>query len=428
MLVALAASRRWRIVHVDIKRAYFNAKCLRDVYVELDASDKGEGEEDMVGKLNFAMYGTRDAASSWEACYSEMMAKAGFTQGVFTPCVFRKGDTVVTVHGDDFTITGPDAGVLEIKKHICNTFGTKVQEISPGKVGQELIVLNRRIVVTSDGYKYEPDGKHTLKILRELGLDGGDCKGSLLTGAKAAVEDEELADRKLSEERSRWYRSIAATLNYMALDRPDIGFAVKEICRSMSAPSELDLVKLKKLGRYLVEVGNISVTFSWNCAVQRVDGYSDSDFAGCSKRTSTTGGIITMGGTVIKSWSKQQKVVALSSGEAELYAAVKLGCELLGVKSLAQDFGITVELHMYIDAKATIGMLSRRGAGNMKHVETNQFWLQHAVADKRVHLHKVHTDVNFADILTKYLTGERIAHLSNLIGISRIQKSCVHRQ
>ena len=135
-----------------------------------------------------------------------------------------------------------------------------------------------------------------------------------------------------------------------------------------------------------------------------------------------------MGGTVIKSWSKQQKVVALSSGEAELYAAVKLGCELIGIKSLAQEFGLNVELHMYIDAKATIGMLSRRGAGSMKHVETNQFWLQQAVAEKRVHLHKVHTDSNFADILTKYLSGEKLSNLMSMMSITRMRKSCVHRQ
>jgi len=428
VLVALAASKRWRIVHVDIKRAYFNAKALRDVYVELDEKDKEGDEEDMVGKLNYAMYGTRDAASSWEACYTEMMLKGGFEQGKFSPCVFKKGETVVTVHGDDFTITGPDDGVDEIKKHISTTFEVKIQEVDPWKEGEELIVLNRRIAVTKDGYRYEPDGKHTLKVLRELGLDGDDAKGSLVTGVKTSTEDEELRDRKLDEERSRWYRSVVATLNYMSLDRPDLGFAVKEVCRSMSSPSELDVQKLKKIGRFLVEVGNISLSFEWGSILNRVEGFSDSDFAGGEKRTSTSGGVIMFGGTIIKSWSKQQKVVALSSGEAELYGAVKLGCELIGIKSLARDFGLDVQLHMYLDAKATIGMLSRRGAGNMKHVETNQFWLQQTVASKVVVVHKVSTDTNFADILTKYLSGERIRFLSELMRLTRIKKSCVHRQ
>ena len=119
---------------------------------------------------------------------------------------------------------------------------------------------------------------------------------------------------------------------------------------------------------------------------------------------------------MIKSWSKHQKVIALSSGEAELYAAVKVGCELKGIKSLCADFGFDVSMHLYVDAKATIGMLSRRGVGSMKHVETNTFWLQSLVSSKAVVLHKVHTDCNFADLLTKYLTGQKSDALLEAMG------------
>ena len=116
-------------------------------------------------------------------------------------------------------------------------------------------------------------------------------------------------------------------------------------------------------------------------------------------------------GVVIKSWSKHQKVIALSSGEAELYAAVKLGCELKGVRSLCKDYGLDVSLHLYVDAKATLGMLFRRGAGSMKHVETNMFWMQAQVQSKDLTLHKIHTDHNFADVLTKYVPGVRVERL-----------------
>ena len=55
----------------------------------------------------------------------------------------------------------------------------------------------------------------------------------------------------------------------------------------MSSPSELDVQKLKKIGRYLVEVGNTRIVFEWNSNLKRVEGYSDSDFAGGEKRTTT---------------------------------------------------------------------------------------------------------------------------------------------
>ena len=157
--------------------------------------------------------------------------------------------------------------------------------------------------------------------------------------------------------------------------------------------------------------------------------FGDSELAGCLRgRRSTSGGVASIARVAVKSWSSTQATVDLSSGEAELYAAVKLGCELMGIKSLAIDFGITVDLHMYIDAKATIGMLSRRGAGGMKHVETNNFWLQNVVASKIVNLYKVPTDDNLADILTKYLSAEKMQHLLNLMHITRVCKAEHHRQ
>ena len=35
-----------------------------------------EGDEDKVGKLDFSLYGTRDAAQNWAQCYIEVLCKA----------------------------------------------------------------------------------------------------------------------------------------------------------------------------------------------------------------------------------------------------------------------------------------------------------------------------------------------------------------
>ena len=53
---------------IDVRRAYFHAKARREVYVKLPAEDSEEG---MCGRLNKAMYGTRDAAQNWEYEYIE---------------------------------------------------------------------------------------------------------------------------------------------------------------------------------------------------------------------------------------------------------------------------------------------------------------------------------------------------------------------
>ena len=52
--------------------------------------------------------------------------------------------------------------------------------------------------------------------------------------------------------------------------------------------------------------------------------FVDSNWAGCRKsRKPTSGGIIFFGDVAVRAWSGNQAVIALSSGEAEYYAALK---------------------------------------------------------------------------------------------------------
>ena len=47
------------------------------------------------------------------------------------------------------------------------------------------------------------------------------------------------------------YRAIGARCNYLQPDRPDIQYAVKEVCRPMSRPTTQAWQMLKRIGRYL---------------------------------------------------------------------------------------------------------------------------------------------------------------------------------
>ena len=64
---------------------------------------------------------------------------------------------------------------------------------------------------------------------------------------------------------------------------------------------------------------------------------------------------------MLKFWRKTQAVVALSSTEAELGAAVKASHEVLGVMSLWKDAGETTREHVMGDASAAIGVIRRMG-------------------------------------------------------------------
>ena len=108
-----------------------------------------------------------------------------------------------------------------------------------------------------------------------------------------------------------------------------------------------------------------------------------------------------LGEHCIKSWSRTQGVVALSSGEAEYYGTSKGGSEAFGLRGLAQDIRPSMSIEMESDASAAIGIASRRGIGKVRHIEVSQLWLQQRAANKDIILTKFHNGDNLTDALTK---------------------------
>ena len=69
-------------------------------------------------------------------------------------------------------------------------------------------------------------------------------------------------------------------------------------------------------------------------------------------------------------------ILALSSGESELAAAVKATGEGLGFQSSLADFDLTLPLEIHSDATAAIGMCKRQGLGRVRHLSTSDLWIQ----------------------------------------------------
>jgi hypothetical protein len=398
------------IMHNDVSRAYFHAPAVRDVFVEIVDEDREKGDEEKCGWLNVSMYGTRDAASNWESKYQTVLIGMGFQMGKANPCVFlnKEKNIRTVVHGDDFTSDGEITQLRWMQRMLEEKFAlkTKIMGAHPDLL-KELKILNRTIRWHDEGITYEADDKHASSVIKDLNLEH--CKAANTPGDKmtgnGGVHGEDLSDSKLLiQGRATQFRSVAARCNYLASDRPDIQFAVKETSRGMANPTEGDWAKLKRLARYLKAVPKMTQWFARQELPRDVICFTDSDWAGCRRtRKSTSGGGIRLGNHLLKSWSKTQTPLATSSGEAELYAAVKGGAELLGMQSLAADLGVILQARLKVDAKATIGMVHRTGLGKLRHVEVGNLWIQSAVKTGRIRVDKVLGSENIADLMTKHL-------------------------
>ena len=139
----------------------------------------------------------------------------------------------------------------------------------------------------------------------------------------------------------------------------------------------------------------------------RIVSFTDSDWAGCSKTAkSTSGGAICLGEHVIKTYCKQQKVIALSSAEAELYAMVAASAETLAIAAYARDLGLEMQCELYCDSAAALGIIQRAGIGKVRHLRTQGLWVQEVRISGRISYKKVLGEKNPADLLTKHMTSE----------------------
>ena len=87
-----------------------------------------------------------------------------------------------------------------------------------------------------------------------------------------------------------------------------------------------------------------------------LQGYVDSDMAGDKdSRRSTTGYVFTTSGTTISQISKLQKVVSLSTTEAEYVAATKANKEIIQLQRLMEELGKKQEnRRLYCDSESVI--------------------------------------------------------------------------
>ena len=174
----------------------------------------------------------------------------------------------------------------------------------------------------------------------------------------------------------------------------------------MKEPVCRDLVALRRVAQYLASAPRLVYRYDWQGPVD-LSVYSDTDFAGCrATRRSTSGGCALLGTHLLKHWSSTQKVLTLSSGEAELAGVVKGASEGYGLQSLALDLGIVLKFSVFADSSAAIGICRRTGIGKVRHLAVQQLWVQERVRSGGLRLIKVAGVDNPADLYTKYLTAE----------------------
>ncbi|EHK62702.1 hypothetical protein M3S_E11, partial [Sorghum bicolor] len=153
---------------------------------------------------------------------------------------------------------------------------------------------------------------------------------------------------------------------------------------------------------------------------------SDSDYAGDVKdRRSTSGAVYFLDKSLVTWSSQKQKIVALSSCEAEYVAAVA-ACQGIWLSRLISDMmgmkEATVKLLM--DNMSAIA-LSKNPVhhGRSKHIDTKYHFLRECIEDGNVEVDHIGTAEQLADIFTKSLGRVKFIELRSALGIVDVHQA-----
>ena len=414
------------LIFIDVRRAHFVSWARRDIAVELPAELRKAGL-DLVGFLEKAMYGTRDAAACWAGEVVRVFVLVlGFVQGKANPChFFHMGKQIrASVHGDDVEGMASYCQLVWLKDALAKEWMIEYKGIlaPPGRKDsiQEVSHLRRTLRWTDKGIEWEHDGKHIDRVIQFTGLaHGSKVTTPLVRERLEDGQDMYGTDTDLDIEPGEvtGYRSCSMTVAYVAQDRTDLQRTVRELAKGLSQPKQRHMMMLKRCARYLKFAPVLVQVFRYQPKFDTCDAYTDSDYAGCLRtRKSTTGVVIMYGVNQGRSLCRGQGVVALAVGEAEYYGLVTGACEAKGEQSFCFDLGCKLKVRIFMDSTTGICTGNRQGLGGMKHIHARFLWVQDETREKRLVILKVGTKDNFADLLTKPVTAETMNRLLGAMG------------
>ena len=391
LLSAKAAARKLKLYHVDIKGAFLHANLQEEIYMELPPGSGFEKDgKACIVRLLKSLYGLKQAGLGWYLVHRDALLKLGFLQSRVDPCLFYHPEKNIWVY------VYVDDDLLAVDDH--EQFEWFVAQLSKffevGSAGPAEHYLGIRIQQLHGVIKLDQQAA-VEDLLSKYGMEG--CKAV----ATPSVPNVRLAKLQEGEEACREpYRSLVGALLYLSMHtRPDIVYAVNELARHCSQPSEQHWIAAKRVLRYLQGTKEKGLTFYGHLGMT-LEAAADSDWAGGWKSTdigtrSTSGHVISIAGGVVVGKSKTQSTTALSSCEAEYVSLALAAQEIVHCRQLLCDL-------LEEQCAPTILFCDNVAAGELTKSETHQQRSKHIA----IRYHFIRECVQRGEIAVKWCSGQ----------------------
>ncbi|GKV50619.1 hypothetical protein SLEP1_g57319 [Rubroshorea leprosula] len=399
-VLALAVMYSWPIHQLDVKNAFLHGRLSEVVYMSQPPGFIDPQYPDYVCRLNRALYGLKQAPRAWFQRFASFLFTRGFSQARSDSSMFLYHSNgtigILLLYVDDIVLTASTTVLLH------DIISLLKREFLMTDLGQLNYFLGISVSFNSDGL-FLSQSKYTHELLERSGmLDYKPVVTPMAPKAKLFSTDSPAYSDPA------FYRSIVGALQYLTFTRPDIAFAVGQVCQHMHAPTHNHFTVVKRILRYLKGTLNYGLQLFRNSSLS-LHMFTDADWAGCvDTRRSISGYCLFLGNSLISWSSKKQNTIARSNAEAEYRAIANAVAEVIWVRQLLSE--LHVFLHsppmVYCDNINAIYMsLNPVQHQRTKHIEIDIHFVREHVASGIICIQYVPSSAQRADVLTKALSS-----------------------
>ena len=317
---------------MDVKSVFFHGDLVEEIYMEQPPSFVTDST--LVCQLKKSLQGLKQAPRAWYEKIDRFFFNLGFKRCESNHSIYvlhADGNTlIVVVYVDDLVLTSNTVDLFSRLKHqLVDTFEMTYLGILHFFLGLQVLPL-------SDGL-FVSQSKYLMDLLKRFKMDDYKaCATPYQSGVKLTNDCEPpKVDATL-------YRQLVGSLVYLIHSRSDISFAVSVVSRFMQAPRESHCKVVKCIIHYLKGTSHFGIKYgqSTDSLVDYTDSNQDGDG---DDQKSTSGFVFHFSDGPLVWSSKKQKVVSLSTIEAEHRGVVNASTKVVWIRQLLGELRFPIE-------------------------------------------------------------------------------------
>ncbi|XP_021975038.1 uncharacterized mitochondrial protein AtMg00810-like [Helianthus annuus] len=347
-----------------------------------------------VCRLKKSLYGLKQAPRASYTRFSTFITSQGFKSSACDHSLFA----YLLLYIDDIVLTASNDTLLQ------DIIGTLSREFAMTDLGRLRHFLGIKVDQLPTGLFFLSQHQYAKEIIGRANMTAcKPCHTLVDLSSKLSASDGPLvADPTL-------YRSLARAVQYLTFSRPDISYAVQQVCLFMHDPREPHYAFMKRIIRYIQGTLDYGIRIVKSRSHDLV-AYSDADWGGCPDSRRSTSGYCVFFGNNLLSWSsKRQPTVSRSSAEAGYRGVANAVAEATWLRNLL------LELHtplrkasiIYCDNVSAVYLSDNPMQHQCtKHVEIDIHFVREKVRIRHIWVLHVPSALQYADIFTKGLSKQ----------------------